>query len=95
LRILEHIVERTAQIDADYVAHLYAMVLLAQFRETRAYPLVLRIASLPSEVLQKILGQFVTQTLGRVMASACGGELAGIKSLIENEGMDQWARGAE
>jgi hypothetical protein len=37
-------VNRAAQIDAegDYMAHLYAMFLLAQFRETRAYPLVVR-----------------------------------------------------
>lgn len=42
LRILESTVDRAPQLDAegDYMAHLYAMFLLAQFRETRAYPLV-------------------------------------------------------
>jgi len=44
LRILEDTVDRASQLDAegDYMAHLYAMFLLAQFRETRAYPLVVR-----------------------------------------------------
>src|SRR5438067_13272704 len=44
LRILKGTVDRAAQLDAegDYMAHLYAMFLLAQFRETRAYPLVVR-----------------------------------------------------
>ena len=48
LRILEDTVNRAAQLDAegDYMAHLYAMFLLAQFREARAYPLVVRFASL-------------------------------------------------
>jgi hypothetical protein len=48
LRILEETVDRAVQLDAegDYMAHLYAMFLLAQFRETRAYPLVVRFASL-------------------------------------------------
>ena len=44
LRVLQDTVNRAAQLDAegDYMAHLYAMFLLAQFRETRAYPLVVR-----------------------------------------------------
>ena len=53
LRILEDTVHRAAQLDAegDYMAHLYAMFLLAQFRETRAHPLVVRFASLPGDQL--------------------------------------------
>ena len=94
LRILEQTVERAEQIDAGYMAHLYAMFLLAQFRETRAYPLVVRLASLSSEHSELLLGDFVTQSLGQVLASVCGGELEGIQSLIENEDADQWARGA-
>src|SRR6266849_5108738 len=52
LRILEDTVDRAAQLDAegDYMAHLYAMFLLAQFRETRAYPLVVRLASLSGDL---------------------------------------------
>ena len=76
------------------MAHLYAMFLLAQFRETRAYPLVLRFASLPGDLLDSLCGDFITEDLGRVLASVCGGELAGIQSLIENEATDEWVRGA-
>jgi hypothetical protein len=96
LRILEETVDRAAQLDAegDYMAHLYAMFLLAQFRETRAYPLVVRFASLPGDLLDSLCGDFITEDLGQVLASVCGGELAGIQSLIENEGADQWVRGA-
>jgi hypothetical protein len=96
LRILEETVDRAAQLDAegDYMAHLYAMFLLAQFRETRAYPLVVRFASLPGDLVDSLCGDFVTEDLGQVLASVCGGELAGIQSLIENEATDQWVRGA-
>lgn len=96
LRILEGAVERAAKLDAegDYMAHLYAMFLLAQFRETRAYPLVVRFASLPSDLLDSLCGDFITEDLGKVLASVSGGELAGIQSLIENESTDQWVRGA-
>jgi hypothetical protein len=96
LRILEETVVRAAQLDAEggYMAHLYAMFLLAEFRETRAYPLVVRFASLPGDLLDSLCGDFITEDLGRVLASVCGGELAGIQSLIETEATDEWVRGA-
>ena len=96
LRILEDTVNRAAEFDADgdYMAHLYAMFLLAQFRENRAYPLVVRFASLPGDLLDSLCGDFITEDLGQILASVCGGELAGIQSLIENETADEWVRGA-
>jgi hypothetical protein len=94
LRILEETVDRAAQLDAegDYMAHLYAMFLLAQFRETRAYPLVVRFASLPGGLLDSLCGDFLTESLDRVLASVCGGDIEGIHSVIENEDADEWAR---
>jgi hypothetical protein len=96
LRILEETVDRAAELDAegDYMAHLYAMFLLAQFRETRAYPLVVRFASLPGDLLDSLCGDFITEDLGQVLASVCGGDIAGIQSVIENEDADEWARSA-
>ena len=94
LRILEDAVDRAPELDAedDYMGHLYAMFLLAQFRETRAYPLVVRYLSLPGDLLDSLGGDFVTEYAGRVLASVCGGELAGIQSLIENQAVDEWVR---
>ena len=96
LRVLAETIDDAEDIayDGDYIAHFYAMYLLAQFRETRAYPLVVRLALLPGDLLEELCNDFVTATLGRVLASVCGGELAGIKSLIENPEADEWARGA-
>ena len=70
------------------------MFLLAQFRETRAYPFVVRFASLPGDLLDSLCGDFITEDLGAVLASVCRGELAAIQSLIENEATDEWVRGA-
>src|SRR5437016_5824253 len=76
LRILEDTVDRAAQLDAegDYMAHLYAMFLLAQFREPRAYPLVVRLALLPGDLQYSFCGDFMTSDLGQVLGSVCGGE---------------------
>ena len=96
LRILEETVDRAKELGrrGDYVAHFYALFLLAQFRETRAYPLVVRLASLPGDLLDSLCGDLVTQDLGRILASVCGGDLSGMQSLIENEDIDEWVRGA-
>ena len=80
--------------DGDYMAHLYAMFLLAQFRETRAYPLMVRIALLPRDLLESLFGDCITEDFGRVLASVCDGNLEGIQSIIENADADEWARGA-
>lgn len=80
--------------DGDYMAHLYAMFLLAQFRETRAYPLMLRIALLPSDLLDSLFGDSVIGNFASVFASVCGGDIAGLQALIENPAADEWVRGA-
>jgi Protein of unknown function (DUF1186)/SEC-C motif len=94
LWMLEYTIEHAVEFDAEggYMAHLYAMFLLAQFRETRAYPLVVRFSLLPSDLLGSLCGDFLTENLGQVMASVCGGELEGIQSVVENESADEYAR---
>jgi len=96
LRILERTIKRPREIDAedDYMGHLYAMFLLAQFREPRTYPLLIEFCSLDGELLYSLCGDFITEALGRVLASVSGGELGGIQSIVENEHADEWVRGA-
>jgi hypothetical protein len=98
LGVLEEIAdpERAAEIDAEgeYMAHFYAMFLLAQFRETRAYPLLVRIALLPSGLVDSFFGDCITESLGKVLASVCDGDLKGIQSIVENAEADEWARAA-
>ena len=55
------------------------MYLLAQFREPALDPLVLKIGMLPSDLLDTLLGDFVTEALGNVLALTCGGDIAGIR----------------
>jgi phosphoglycolate phosphatase-like HAD superfamily hydrolase len=95
LSVLEETVERAEEFaeDGEYMAHFYAMYLLAQFREARAYPLVVRLAQLPSDLLEDLCGDFVTETLGPVLTSVCDGDLTGLKEIIENADADEWARG--
>src|SRR5262245_24799312 len=96
LHIMEHTATNPKEVDAEenYMAHLYALFLLAQFRETRAYPHVLKLCLLEGELLDSLCGDFIPESLGRVLASVCGGDLTEIQSIVENEDADEWVRGA-
>jgi hypothetical protein len=72
--------------------HIYALYLLALFRESRAYPLLVRIFSRPGEFPFELAGDVVTEDLGRILASVSGGEVGGMAALIENEHANEWVR---
>jgi hypothetical protein len=76
------------------MAHIYAMYLLAQFRERRAYPLMVQFFSTPGEITLDVTGGVVTETLGRMLASVCHGDIALITALVENEQANVYVRDA-
>ena len=78
--------------DESRMVHVYAMYLLALFRETSAYPLLVRIFSRPGEFPFDLVGDVVTQDLGRILASVSGGDIRGLAALIENEQANEWVR---
>lgn len=80
--------------EEDRVAHLFAMFLLAEFREERAFPALLALASLPADQVEDLLGDVATDGLERVLASVCGGETEPILQLVRNPEINEWVRGA-
>jgi len=73
---------------------LYAMFLLAQFRDQGAYPLIVQLCRLPRETLDGLLGDTITEGLPRIIASVFDGNLAPVKSLIEDSSIDEFVRGS-
>lgn len=80
--------------DQAGMLHIWAFYLLALFRETRAYPLLVRIFSRPGEFAFELAGDVPTQDLGRMLASVSGGDVSGIRALIENEQANEYIRSA-
>ena len=80
--------------DEDRIIHIYAMYLLAQFRETRAYPLLVEIFSAPGEFAFDLVGDTVTEGLGKILASVSGGDIGGMTGLVENENANEYVRAA-
>ena len=80
--------------DESYLRHIYAMYLLAQFREAAAYPLLVDFVSTPGEIVMELTGDVITEDLGRMLASLCHGDLGPIKRLIEDPEVNEWVRSA-
>ncbi len=94
LRILE---EDTANLEIiapqqDYMAHIFAMYLLSQFREPRAYPLLIEFFSKDQMLVYESAGDVITDDLGRMLATTCNGDISLIKQAIEDETKDEYFR---
>jgi aryl carrier-like protein len=95
LKILERVADDPDEaLDLEDYSYYYALYLLAQFRETRAYPLIVRIASLPPETVDELLGDTITEGLPKILASVCGGDASLIMRLAENTDAEKYARGS-
>ena len=75
----------------DCIAHVYAMFLLAQFRETLAYPLLAALAQLPAELADELFIE-TTSGLGRALASVCGGDVEPMKEIVRNSEANEFVR---
>ena len=96
LSILEGVIRDPEPYLQDYrrFDHIYAMYLLAQFKETGAYRLLLEIFSTPGEFAFELVDAVVTEGLGKILASVSGNEIGGITELIENEQANEFVRAA-
>jgi hypothetical protein len=94
LSILEHAHSNIQNIidQEKYMAHIYAMYLLAQFRESRAYPLIVQFFSIPGRTSLDVTGEVVTEDLGRILASVSCGDIRLMTTLIENEQVNEYVR---
>jgi len=80
--------------DGEYMLHLYAMHLLAVWRDTRAYRPLARLGHNSEEVIDDILGDVVNETYGRMLASVCDGDLEPLRQLAEDREAGIWSRAA-
>lgn len=78
--------------NTDYAGHIYAIFLLAQFREPRAYPLLVEFFSAPDEDYEYIFGDMLTEDLPQILASVYDGNDAPLHALMENQAAYEFSR---
>jgi hypothetical protein len=70
--------------DLEYLGHIFASYLLAQFRVKEAYPIIIDLFSLAGDMPDELFGDILLEDGGRILASICGEDIGPIKKLIEN-----------
>lgn len=93
LRVLGDAVFAVATED-DTMAPLFALYILSQFREQKAFPLIIELARLPEERLDYMIGDALTEALPQFIGSTYDGNLEIIKALIEDPQACIWSRSA-
>ncbi len=78
----------------DYMLHMFAMYLLAQFRETRAYRPLVEMFSAPGETPFDLAGDTATEGLKQILGSVYDGDPARLEGLVENDDANGYVRNA-
>ncbi len=96
LHVLDEAIAQPEGLLADtaVMSHIYALYLLAQFREPAAYERVVRFFRTPGETAVDATGDVATESLDRILAALHHGDLRTNHELIEDAAASQWARGA-
>lgn len=92
LEFLDYAYKHHQILDDNYMGHLYALFLLAEFREPQAFATVMNILELPDDSLELLLGDTLTEDYAQIITSVYNGDLARIKQVIENPDNDLFAR---
>jgi hypothetical protein len=96
LRVLESVAAASADWAGrkDNMLPIFAIFLLAQFREKPAYPLLVRIVSAPGETSFDLFGDTITEGLSKILASVYNGNPALLHGLVESEQVNEFVRSA-
>ena len=74
--------------------HVYAVSLLAHFKETAAHEAIIRAFSVDREQSEELWGDMITETLPTLLHRTCGGSLDRIRALVVDREVDPFVRGA-
>jgi hypothetical protein len=95
--LLESLREPPARImrrESSWFLNVFAMYLLAQFREKAAFEPIIDFQAAITGAEEALTEGVVTQGLGRILASLYPGDDLAIRRLIEDPEINEWVRGA-
>lgn len=80
--------------DPDDQGTFFALFLLGELREPKAYPLFLELLRFPNAGDDEILGDVQTQYMHKLLAAVAGGDTRKLLALAENQEADEFSRAA-
>ena len=96
LKSLEYVnlnAEYLVHHEKDYFLHTYAMFLLAEFKEKRAFPLLVSMLHFDEEISRSLLGDDYSDSYRKILTSTFqDGQIQLLKDVIENPENYDWSR---
>lgn len=78
--------------DEDLFDHIYAVMLLGNFKATEAHQVIIDLFSLPDGVSGGLFGDISTSNLPMILLRTCGGSLEAIKAMALNRQVGDYCR---
>lgn len=79
--------------DGNYMGHIYATFLLAQFKEKSLFKIFLELIKLPGKIPFDLYGDSITEDTSRILGTVYNGEIDEIKDLIQDSLVNEYVRG--
>ncbi|UCE08456.1 MAG: DUF1186 domain-containing protein [bacterium] len=76
----------------DRYDHIYSLMLLGHFRESKAHNIIIDLFSLPGNTAHELFGDLATSDLPTILIRTCGGSIELIKSMASNKDADDYCR---
>ncbi len=96
--LIEHLkmllADPSQYVSEDHYGNMYAFILLAHFRETKAHQIILEIGSLPEEDIDDLFGDMITEGFPWIFYATCGGSIEHLKKLVLNKEAYEFCRNA-
>lgn len=81
---LDYALQKADALDTKYTLHLYALFFLAEFHDRNSFKRILKLASMPSDTLDDLFGDVITEDLADIMYSTYDGNLELLKEASKN-----------
>ncbi len=72
--------------------HIYSLMLLGHFRESKAHDVIIDLFSLPNKIPDELFGDLTTTDLPVILLHTCGGSIERIKSMAADKDVDDYCR---
>lgn len=92
LQELKNAIQRHDLTENYYVAHIHALLLLSQFKEKKAYPLVIELLNLPIDAIDRLTGDMLTETIPNIIVSIYDGNPEPLFALLKNQEANEFVR---
>jgi len=94
LSILDDVLKNYKHIKPDNMDYLFALFILSAQACQQVFPYIIALASLPNDWPENLLGDCITESLPRMIASTYNGDISLVYNMIENEKINVWSRSA-